>query len=68
VYENPVTGSCLHRMSVSLAGGGPGLGAAWGQPLALRMLAEAGFRDVTASTLPHDLLNFYVVAPAPPAA
>jgi hypothetical protein len=26
------------------------------------MLADAGFRDVRVSTLPHDLLNYYVAA------
>src|SRR5205085_471798 len=35
--------SCMHCMSVSLAGGGAGLGAAWGKELALQMLANAGF-------------------------
>src|SRR5690606_37956801 len=34
--------SCMHCMSVSLANGGMGLGAAWGRQLAERMLAEAG--------------------------
>lgn len=34
-------------MSVSLAGGGAGLGTAWGHQLATRMLKEAGFSDVT---------------------
>lgn len=40
------TVSTLHCMSVSLAGGGPGLGAAWGHQLAARMLEEAGFTEV----------------------
>jgi SAM-dependent methyltransferase len=57
--------SCMHCMSVSLAAGGPGLGAAWGRELALRMLADAGFGDVRVETLPHDPLNYYyVVRPA----
>jgi SAM-dependent methyltransferase len=55
------TVSCMHCMSVSLAGGGPGLGAAWGKELALRMLADAGFGDVRVETLPHDPLNYYYV-------
>jgi trans-aconitate methyltransferase len=38
--------STMHCMSVSLAGGGPGLGAAWGHQLATRMLEEAGFASV----------------------
>lgn len=54
--------SCMHCMSVSLAAGGPGLGAAWGKELALTMLAAAGFRDVQVSTLPHDLINYYYIA------
>ena len=65
--ENPLgpfiyTVSCMHCMSVSLANGGPGLGAAWGQETALRMLKEAGFKDVTVDKLPHDILNYYYVA------
>jgi trans-aconitate methyltransferase len=40
------TVSTMHCMSVSLAGGGPGLGTAWGHQLATRMLREAGFTDV----------------------
>ena len=40
------TMSTMHCMSVSLAGGGPGLGTAWGHQLATRMLREAGFADV----------------------
>lgn len=38
--------STMHCMSVSLAGGGPGLGATWGHQVATRMLEEAGFKDV----------------------
>jgi SAM-dependent methyltransferase len=40
------TVSAMHCMSVSLAGGGPGLGAAWGHQVATRMLEEAGFTDI----------------------
>jgi ubiquinone/menaquinone biosynthesis C-methylase UbiE len=57
--------SCLHCMSVSLAAGGPGLGAMWGRELAERMIREAGFRDVRVETLPHDPLNYYYVASKP---
>ena len=53
--------SCMHCMSVSLAGGGPGLGAAWGKELALEMLADAGFGDVRVEQLPHDIINYYYV-------
>jgi len=51
--------SCLHCMSVSLAQGGMGLGAAWGEQKALEMLAEAGFSRVSVHQLPHDMLNNY---------
>jgi SAM-dependent methyltransferase len=61
------TVSCMHCMSVSLAAGGAGLGAAWGKERAVGMLAAAGFRDVRVTTLPHDLLNYYYTA-TPPAA
>jgi 2-polyprenyl-3-methyl-5-hydroxy-6-metoxy-1,4-benzoquinol methylase len=54
--------SCMHCMSVSLAGGGAGLGAAWGKERALSMLSEAGFAHVRVETLPHDILNYYYLA------
>jgi ubiquinone/menaquinone biosynthesis C-methylase UbiE len=54
--------SCMHCMSVSLAAGGPGLGAMWGREQALQMLEAAGFRDVRVELLPHDPLNYYYVA------
>jgi SAM-dependent methyltransferase len=54
--------SCMHCMSVSLAGGGPGLGAAWGKELALQMLSDAGFDNVRVEQLPHDIINYYYVA------
>jgi 2-polyprenyl-3-methyl-5-hydroxy-6-metoxy-1,4-benzoquinol methylase len=58
------TVSCMHCMSVSLANGGPGLGAAWGKQKALEMLREAGFRFVRVETLPHDPINYYYICPA----
>ena len=54
--------SCMHCMTVSLASGGAGLGAAWGEELATAMLHEAGFRHVAVNTLPHDILNSYYLA------
>jgi SAM-dependent methyltransferase len=54
--------SCRHCMSVSLAGGGPGLGAAWGKELALSMLEDAGFEQVRVEQLPHDIMNYYYIA------
>lgn len=65
--EHPIgtfgyTVSCLHCMTVSLAQGGDGLGAMWGEELALEMLREAGFVSVEVSRLPHDIINVYYVA------
>jgi 2-polyprenyl-3-methyl-5-hydroxy-6-metoxy-1,4-benzoquinol methylase len=54
--------SCMHCMSVSLAAGGPGLGAMWGRERAVEMLDAAGFKDVRVEVLPHDPINFYYVA------
>lgn len=54
--------SCLHCMSVSLAQGGVGLGAAWGQEIAEEMLRRAGFGTVSVSELSHDIMNSYYVA------
>jgi len=57
--------SCMHCMSVSLAQGGAGLGAAWGEECAERMFREAGFESVEKSRLDHDILNtYYIVRPA----
>ena len=53
--------STFHCMSVSLAQGGVGLGAAWGKEKALEMLGDAGFSDVQVSELDHDILNYYYV-------
>ncbi len=53
--------SCLHCMTVSLAQGGVGLGAAWGKELALEMMAEAGFTSVNVGELEHDFLNYFYV-------
>jgi len=54
--------SCMHCMTVSLAEGGAGLGAAWGKHKALEMLAAVGFDDVRVESLPHDIQNYYYVA------
>lgn len=56
--------SCMHCMTVSLAQGGVGLGAAWGEQLALAMLKDAGFRTVETSRLPHDIQNIYYLCRA----
>jgi len=65
--EHPIgpfgyTVSCMHCMTVSLAQGGDGLGAMWGEELAEKMLGDAGFNSVEVSKLPHDIINVYYVA------
>jgi 2-polyprenyl-3-methyl-5-hydroxy-6-metoxy-1,4-benzoquinol methylase len=56
------TVSCMHCMTVSLAQGGDGLGAMWGEEKTRDYLARAGFRSVTTHKLPHDIQNnWYVV-------
>jgi SAM-dependent methyltransferase len=44
--------SVLHCMTVSLAESGAGLGTAWGEQTARRMLEEAGFRSVDVADAP----------------
>lgn len=56
--------STLHCLTVSLAEGGAGLGTVWGEQLARRMLAEAGFTDVTVHDVPDDPLDQVYVARA----
>jgi SAM-dependent methyltransferase len=56
------TVSCMHCMTVSLAQGGAGLGAVWGEQKALAMLAEAGFSDIRVETVEGDIANNYYVA------
>ena len=46
--------STLHCMTVSLAHGGAGIGTAFGRQLALRLLAEAGFENVSVAAAPGD--------------
>ena len=53
--------SCMHCMSVSLAQGGDGLGAMWGQEKARELLALAGFASVHVHLLEHDPFNAYFV-------
>jgi 2-polyprenyl-3-methyl-5-hydroxy-6-metoxy-1,4-benzoquinol methylase len=51
--------SCTHCMTVSLAQGGLGVGAMWGEELTRDFLARAGFQQVSRHTLSHDIQNFY---------
>jgi ubiquinone/menaquinone biosynthesis C-methylase UbiE len=54
--------SCLHCMTVSLAQGGEGLGAMWGEEKAREYLEQAGFRSIETHRLDHDIQNnWYVV-------
>jgi 2-polyprenyl-3-methyl-5-hydroxy-6-metoxy-1,4-benzoquinol methylase len=54
-------GSTMHCMTVSLAYDGEGLGAMWGEELAVRMFNEAGFGTVDVRTVPGDRVNNYYV-------
>ncbi len=54
--------SCMHCMTVSLAQGGQGLGAMWGEEKTREYLQKAGFRSITTHRLAHDIQNnWYVV-------
>jgi 2-polyprenyl-3-methyl-5-hydroxy-6-metoxy-1,4-benzoquinol methylase len=56
------TVSCMHCMTVSLAQGGEGLGAMWGEEKTREYLAKAGFASVEKHELSHDIQNnWYVV-------
>jgi 2-polyprenyl-3-methyl-5-hydroxy-6-metoxy-1,4-benzoquinol methylase len=56
------TVSCMHCMTVSLAQGGEGLGAMWGEDKTRAYLSRAGFRSVVTNRLAHDIQNnWYVV-------
>ena len=52
----------MHCMTFSLAQGGEGIGAMWGEEKAREMLKEAGFREVKVKQLPHDFQNSYYTA------
>jgi 2-polyprenyl-3-methyl-5-hydroxy-6-metoxy-1,4-benzoquinol methylase len=54
--------SCMHCMTVSLAQGGEGLGAMWGEEKTREYLQKAGFRSIETHRLAHDIQNnWYVV-------
>jgi 2-polyprenyl-3-methyl-5-hydroxy-6-metoxy-1,4-benzoquinol methylase len=54
--------SCMHCMTVSLAQGGEGLGAMWGEETTRQYLQRAGFRSIETHQLAHDIQNnWYVV-------
>jgi hypothetical protein len=52
----------MHCMTVSLAQGGEGLGAMWGEQKTREYLERAGFRSVEKRELAHDIQNnWYIV-------
>lgn len=54
--------STMHCMTVSLAQGGEGLGAMWGEEKTREYLEKAGFQSVETNELAHDIQNnWYVV-------
>ncbi|HTH02171.1 MAG TPA: methyltransferase domain-containing protein [Vicinamibacterales bacterium] len=56
------TVSCMHCMTVSLAQGGEGLGAMWGEEKTRDYLQQAGFTSIEVHQLAHDIQNnWYVV-------
>ena len=57
--------STMHCMTVSLAYGGEGLGAVWGEQLARERMTNVGFTDISVESLPHDPLNSYFIAHKP---
>ena len=56
------TVSTMHCMTVSLAYGGAGLGAVWGEQVAQAMLADAGFAHVTLEHVEGDPVNVTYIA------
>jgi SAM-dependent methyltransferase len=67
--DNPLapflfTVSTMHCMTVSLAQGGEGLGACWGEETARELLAEAGFVVADVAKVEGDPLNAYYVCRA----
>ena len=57
--------SAMHCMTVSLAYGGEGLGAAWGHQLATEYLTEAGFIDIKIEGIRDDRGNNYFISKKP---
>ena len=56
--------STAHCMTVSLAYGGEGLGAMWGEEKTREYLTRAGFSSVEKRELAHDVQNnWYIVRP-----
>jgi hypothetical protein len=52
----------MHCVTVSLAQGGEGLGAMWGEEKTREYLHKAGFHSIETNQLAHDIMNnWYVV-------
>ncbi len=56
--------STMHCMQVSLAYGGEGLGAAWGEQTAVQYLENAGFHDIEVTGVREDRANSFFIARA----
>ncbi|MFO1266634.1 MAG: class I SAM-dependent methyltransferase [Rubrivivax sp.] len=54
--------SCMHCVPVSLAQGGPGLGACWGETRARLAATEAGFARFTVLPIKSPVHSFYEIA------
>lgn len=54
--------SVFHCMAVSLAQGGPGLGAVWGEQTAAELVRAAGFAHVEVKHLENDVFHVLYVA------
>lgn len=55
------TVSTMHCMTVSIAQNGMGLGTMWGRETAVKMLREAGFRNIDIKSFEHDFQNEYYI-------
>jgi 2-polyprenyl-3-methyl-5-hydroxy-6-metoxy-1,4-benzoquinol methylase len=53
--------SCMHCMTVSLAQGGEGLGAMWGEEKTREYLTRAGFTVIEKHELAHDIQNYWYI-------
>lgn len=56
------TFSCMHCMTVSLAEGGEGLGAMWGEKKIRQMLNEAGFTHIEEKRIASDIFHSYYIS------
>ena len=54
--------STMHCMTVSMAYGGPGLGTAWGEQMAIEWLGDAGFSDIESTGVHDDRANSYFLS------